>query len=61
VTDDMQPVDAVVGEALVPMSGLLRLLMPTTAVGFALKGLDGRYLLANPAIEGLLCRPGEHV
>jgi diguanylate cyclase (GGDEF)-like protein/hemerythrin-like metal-binding protein len=61
VTDDMQPVDAVVGEALVPMSGLLRLLMPTTAVGFALKGLDGRYLLANPAIEGLLCRPGEHL
>ena len=55
------PVDDVVGEALVPMSGLLRLLMPTSAVGFALKGLDGRYRLANRAIEELLCRPGERL
>ncbi|WP_374690584.1 diguanylate cyclase [Accumulibacter sp.] len=54
-------VDEVVGEALVPMAGLLRLLMPTSAVGFALKGLDGRYRLANPAIEELLCRPGERL
>jgi len=61
MTADTLPVDDVVGNALVPISGLLRLLRPTSAVGFAIKGLDGRYRLANPAIEELLCRPGEHL
>ena len=61
MTADTMPVDDVVGNALVPISGLLRLLLPTSAVGFAIKGLDGRYRLANPTIEELLCRPGEHL
>jgi hypothetical protein len=46
-----------VDQAVVPVSGLLQLLMPTHAVGFAIKGLDGLYRLANPVIEALLCSP----
>ncbi len=40
---------------VIPMTGLLSLLMPASAgVGFGLKGLDGRYRLANREMERLL-------
>lgn len=50
-----------VDNAVVPVAGLLQLLMPANAVGFAIKGLDGLYRLANPVIEALLCRPGDRL
>ncbi|HMX69831.1 MAG TPA: diguanylate cyclase [Accumulibacter sp.] len=43
-----------------PVAGLLRLLMLAPApVGIGIKGLDGRYWIANQQIERLLCRHGE--
>ncbi|MBL8393718.1 MAG: diguanylate cyclase [Candidatus Accumulibacter sp.] len=47
---------------MIPMSGLMSLLMPPDAkLGFAIKGLDGRYRLANRVMEELLCQDGEHL
>ncbi|MDS4014772.1 MAG: PAS domain-containing protein, partial [Candidatus Accumulibacter sp.] len=42
-----------------PVAGLLRLLMQGPApVGIGIKGLDGRYRIANEQIERLLCPHG---
>jgi len=42
---------------VIRMAGLLSLLMPASAgVGFGVKGLDGRYRLANREMERLLCQ-----
>ncbi|MEF8752082.1 MAG: PAS domain-containing protein, partial [Candidatus Accumulibacter necessarius] len=59
---DSDSIDQLVRDSLIPMTGLLSLLMPGSAtVGFAIKGLDGRYRLANRTIERLLCGDGERL
>jgi hypothetical protein len=59
---DRDPIDQLARDALIPMTGLLALLMPGRAtVGFAIKGLDGRYRLANRTIERLLCHDGQRL
>ncbi|HRD93850.1 MAG TPA: diguanylate cyclase [Accumulibacter sp.] len=46
-------------DGVIQMAGLLPLLMHVGGgVGFGVKGLDGRYRLANPVMERLLCHDG---
>lgn len=53
----IEQIDQLVRHAVIPISGLLSLLMPANSrVGFGIKRLDGRYRLANQAIEQLLCQ-----
>lgn len=55
--DQQNTPSSISGDAVIPMAALLALLMPSSAaVGFAVKGLDGRYQLSNQAIERLLGR-----
>ena len=49
-------------EHLIRASGLMSLLMPqTSGVGIGVKGLDGRYLLANKAMEALFNQGSEQI
>ncbi len=49
-------------EYLIRASDLMSLLMPKTlGVGVGVKGLDGRYLLANKAMEALFGQTAEHI
>lgn len=49
-------------EHVIRASGLLSLLMPqTSGVGIVVKGLDGRYQLANKAMESLLGKSSEQI
>ena len=49
-------------EYLIRASDLMSLLMPKTlGVGVGVKGLDGRYLLANKAMEALFGHTAEHI
>jgi diguanylate cyclase (GGDEF)-like protein/PAS domain S-box-containing protein len=49
-------------EHVIRASGLLSLLMPqTSGVGIGVKGLDGRYQLANHAMEALLGKSAEQI
>jgi diguanylate cyclase (GGDEF)-like protein/hemerythrin-like metal-binding protein/PAS domain S-box-containing protein len=49
-------------EHLIRASGLLSLLMPmTSGVGVGVKGLDGRYLLVNKAMEALFGQTAEPI
>jgi diguanylate cyclase (GGDEF)-like protein/hemerythrin-like metal-binding protein len=48
---------ALADDGVIRMAGLVSLLMSASAgVGFGVKGLDGRYRLANREMERLLCR-----
>ncbi len=48
-------INAFAKEQVIRASGLLSLLMPqASGIGIGVKGLDGRYLLANKAMESLL-------
>ena len=47
-------------ENMISASGLLSLMMPqASGVGIGVKGLDGRYQLANKAMETLLGKSAE--
>ncbi|WP_186406630.1 diguanylate cyclase [Candidatus Accumulibacter aalborgensis] len=50
-------IQAIASDGIIRVAGLLSLLMPESGgVGFGVKGLDGRYRLANRMLDRLLCQ-----
>lgn len=57
VVNENDLIQAIASDGIIRVAGLLSLLMPESGgVGFGVKGLDGRYRLANKMLDRLLCQ-----
>ena len=57
VVNENDLIQAIASDGIIRVAGLLSLLMPESGgVGFGVKGLDGRYRLANRMLDRLLCQ-----